>query len=163
MDCIEIYKLSDLKLRPIVAGLQSATQRSIYIYKHCVHKYLVLFVMKLIFFTSYILSSRIILYSQLMTSQVHTQIFHMILAFQQCDTEWKRYTIAGRFRTEFIIKDLRIILEENSLNFDGHTNRQTKGTAIGTKVAPSYENLVMAYLEEKMYDEIGDRFHQIFK
>ena len=40
---------------------------------------------------------------------------------------------------------------------------KSKGTAMGTKVAPSYANLVMAYLEEMMYDEEGNRFDQMFK
>ena len=74
-----------------------------------------------------------------------------------------RIMIAGRFRTDFIIEAIRIILEENTFNFDGETYRQTKGTAMGTKVAPSYANLVMAYLEEKMYEDVGNKFGQIFK
>ena len=31
---------------------------------------------------------------------------------------------------------------------------QTKGTAMGTKVAPTYATLVLGYLEEKLYDLI---------
>ena len=75
----------------------------------------------------------------------------------------ERYMIAGRCRTDFIIEALTIILEENTFNFDGDTYRQIKGTAMGTKVAPSFANWVMAYYEEKMYDEIGNRFDQMFK
>ena len=77
--------------------------------------------------------------------------------------EKERCMIAGRCRTDFIIEALTLILEENTFNFDGDTYRQIKGTAMGTKVAPSYANLVMAYLEEKMYDEVGNRFDQMFK
>ena len=71
--------------------------------------------------------------------------------------------IAGRFRTEFIIEALRIILEEKTFSFDGKTYRQIKSTDMGTKVAPSYVNLVMEYLEEQMYSAVGERFDQTFK
>ena len=39
-------------------------------------------------------------------------------------------------------------------HFDEKNFLQTKGTAMGTKMAPTYANLVLAYLEEIMYDEL---------
>lgn len=71
--------------------------------------------------------------------------------------------IDSRFKTEFIIKSLKIILKENTFNFDGKIHRQIKGTAMGTKVAPSYANLVMGYLEKIMYTKVCETFDQDFK
>ncbi|MCG7874810.1 MAG: GIY-YIG nuclease family protein [Candidatus Thiodiazotropha endolucinida] len=62
--------------------------------------------------------------------------------------------IADRFNKSFIIEALKIILENNIFSFNKDYFKQTKGTAMGTKVAPTYATLVLAFLEEKLYEKI---------
>ncbi|CAG2212297.1 RNF213 [Mytilus edulis] len=69
--------------------------------------------------------------------------------------EEKRDEIDSRFETNFILEATKIVLEENTFYFDGNKYRQIKGTAMGTKVAPTYANLVMGYLEQQMYRQIS--------
>ena len=49
----------------------------------------------------------------------------------------------------FIIDLLRIVLENNYFNFNGRHFHQIAGTAMGTKLAPSYANLFMSHFEDK--------------
>ncbi|CAG2254179.1 unnamed protein product [Mytilus edulis] len=76
--------------------------------------------------------------------------------------EEKRDEIDSRFETNFILEATKIVLEENTFYFDGNKYRQIKGTAMGTKVAPTYANLVMGYLEQQMYRQISVQFDQNF-
>ena len=46
-----------------------------------------------------------------------------------------------------------LILENNSLYFNDRYFLQTKGTVMGSKFAPIFATLVLAYLEEKMYEQ----------
>ena len=62
--------------------------------------------------------------------------------------------IHNRFSKEFILEGLSIILENNIFLFNGSFYNQRKGTAMGTKVAPTYATLVLGYLEELMYEKI---------
>ena len=48
-------------------------------------------------------------------------------------------------------RGLQIILENNNFSFNKSFYNQTKGTAMGTKVAPTYATLVLGFLEEKLY------------
>ena len=52
--------------------------------------------------------------------------------------------------TNSLIDLLRIVLTMNNFQFNGENFLQIGGTAMGTKVAPSYANLFMSNLEEKM-------------
>ena len=56
--------------------------------------------------------------------------------------------IDERFEKQFIIDAMEIILRNNTFIFDDILYLQICGTAMGTKVAPSYATLTMAYLEE---------------
>ena len=56
-----------------------------------------------------------------------------------------------RFDKDFIIKGLKIVLENNNFVFNNQYFNQSKGTAMGTKVAPTYASLVLGFLEEKLY------------
>ena len=42
--------------------------------------------------------------------------------------------------------------------FDNQIYKQKKGTAMGTKVAPRYTNLVMGYWETRLYKEVAVHF-----
>lgn len=63
--------------------------------------------------------------------------------------------LQDHFRKEFILEELRIILQNNTSAF-GKKNHylQVKGTAMGTKVAPTYVTLTLGYLEEKLLEQI---------
>ena len=62
--------------------------------------------------------------------------------------------IHKRFTKDFIIEGIKTILENNNFMFDGCTYNQVRGTAMGTKFAPTYATLVLAYLEEKLYTHL---------
>ena len=63
-----------------------------------------------------------------------------------------------RFSNEFIISSIKIILENNIFQFDGHFYKQLKGTAMGTKMAPIYATLTLGYLELKLSATIQNHF-----
>ena len=54
----------------------------------------------------------------------------------------------ARFPEEFILEGIELILNNNTLRFNGKHYRQTEGTAMGTKFAPVYAYLVIGYLED---------------
>ena len=62
-----------------------------------------------------------------------------------------------------MLHGIKFILENNSFCFKVIYFLQTKGTAIGTKFAPTYATLVLAYLEEKMYQESEKAFDSDFR
>ena len=68
-----------------------------------------------------------------------------------------------RFLKDFIIEALSFILENNTFQFNDEFFRQRKGTAMGTKVAPTYAALTIGFLEQKLYSKIAEEFGQIFK
>ena len=59
--------------------------------------------------------------------------------------------IHERFSKEFILESIKIILENNNFYFNDKMYTKVRGTAMGTKCAPTYATLVLAYLEEKLY------------
>ncbi len=59
---------------------------------------------------------------------------------------------------DFILKTLKIVLENNTFNFDKKTFLQARGTAMGTKCAPVYATLVKAFLETKLYDKFQELY-----
>ena len=50
-----------------------------------------------------------------------------------------------------LLEAIDIVLRNNTFHFNNEFFLQLKGTAMGTKMAPTYANLVMGYLEEKLY------------
>ena len=73
--------------------------------------------------------------------------------------------LPNRISKEFIINSIKLILENNSFCFNDIYFLQTKGTAMGTRpvFAPVYATLVLAYLEEKMYEKSEAEFNQTFR
>jgi hypothetical protein len=65
-----------------------------------------------------------------------------------------RDKVNKRFTNNFICDAIRIVLENNTFQFDNKHYLQINGTAMGTKMAPTYANLVLAYLEEKLYTKL---------
>ena len=47
------------------------------------------------------------------------------------------------FSNDFILKAMSVVLKENTFQFDNKNYKQIQGTAMGTKVAPTYATLVM--------------------
>ena len=70
--------------------------------------------------------------------------------------------IPNRFSKDFILEGIELILKNNSFYFDGTYYRQVKGTAMGTKFAPTYATLTIAYLEIKLYEKVKTEFGQEF-
>jgi hypothetical protein len=57
------------------------------------------------------------------------------------------------------LEGLNIILNNNLIQFNGQKYIQVKGVAMGTKMAPSYATLTLAFLEEKfLYPKIEKMF-----
>ena len=52
--------------------------------------------------------------------------------------------------TNYIKEMLRLILKENSFQFNGKNYLQIHGTAMGTKMAVAFANIFMAYIETEI-------------
>ena len=63
-----------------------------------------------------------------------------------------------RISKNFILAGIKFILENNYFCFNDTHFLQIKGTAMGTKFAPIYATLVLAYLEEKLYTRFEQEF-----
>jgi hypothetical protein len=61
----------------------------------------------------------------------------------------------GKYSSSFILDGCRLILENNTFEFDGINYMQTQGTAMGTKFAPAYATLTLGYLEEIVFEDIS--------
>lgn len=72
--------------------------------------------------------------------------------------EKHRDKIDERFTLDFILDSVKFILENNTFYFNGTNYIQIKGTAMGTKFAPTYATLVMGYLEQKLYQNIEEKY-----
>ena len=68
-----------------------------------------------------------------------------------------RSKISPRFGENFICEALGLILENNIFQFNDKHIIQIKGTAMGTEMALSYVNLVLAYLEEMLYNKLKEK------
>ena len=67
--------------------------------------------------------------------------------------------ILDRFSKTFILDSVKFILENNNFMFDEILYKQVKGTAMGTKFAPSYACLTVGFLEEtKLFPEILPKY-----
>ena len=67
-----------------------------------------------------------------------------------------------RFSKEFILEGLRIILKFNFFYFDGKYRKQIKGTAMGTTFAVVGSDLVIAFLEVKMFVKLPEIYPRDF-
>ena len=64
---------------------------------------------------------------------------------------------------DFVLEGIKLILKNNSFHFNDAYFLQTKATAMGSKFAPIYATLVLAYLEEKMYEQSEKEFDSEFR
>ena len=61
--------------------------------------------------------------------------------------------------TEDLVHLIELILTKNNFVFDGEHYLQIYGTAMGTRMAPSYANIFMGNLERKLLERVDDRPH----
>ena len=59
---------------------------------------------------------------------------------------------------DFIINSLKIVLEYNTLTSDTDYYIRVRGTAMGTKVAPTYATLVTGFIEIRLYEQIEEKY-----
>ena len=90
---------------------------------------------------------------------LYTNIPHD-LGVEAIDYWIKEYpeSISARFSRSFVIKGIKIILNNNTFFSNEKIFLQKKGTAMGIKMAPSYATLVLRYLERSMYQDARNRF-----
>ena len=65
------------------------------------------------------------------------------------------YTLTFDWIRKFIIESIEIILNDNSFQFNDINSIQTLGTAMRTKMTPTYATLTLAYFEENLYEMLG--------
>ena len=66
--------------------------------------------------------------------------------------------IVRNLPSDFICEALTIILQYNTFIFNQFNYIQIRGTAMGTKVAPTHVTLVVGYLENKLYNIIENKY-----
>ena len=71
-------------------------------------------------------------------------------------------TLHPRFNKE-LSQGIEIILNNNLFQFNNINYIQTLGRPMGTKMAPTYGTLTLAYLEENLYEIIGKKIRQQYK
>ena len=161
---IHIPKPKTLKFRPIVGGPNSATQRLSHLLDLILKplcERVPSFVRDDLDFLK-TLPTNIENESKLITFDVvnlYTNIPHDLgiqaIKFWLDNNE---SDIHSRFNSEFILNGLKLILEGNVFYFDSKHYIQKKGTAMGTKVAPTYATLVLGYLEHILYNKIEEKY-----
>ena len=72
------------------------------------------------------------------------------------------HSLHPRFNNIFIIEGIEIILN-NSFQFNKMKYIQTLGTGTGTKTRPTYATLTLAFLEENLYEIIGEKYSDDIK
>ena len=160
-DYILTRQPDDLKFRPIVAGCNCPTHRlSEFMDRilkpltHHIKSYIrdsIDFLNKLpekISENSYFVTFDV--------SSLYTSIPHL-LGLQAIEywLDKQQETLNNRFSKIFLLQAIEFILCNNTFHFDGDTYLQICGTATGTRVAPTYATLTMAFLEEtKLYPKI---------
>ena len=68
------------------------------------------------------------------------------------------HLLHGRFNKTLILEGIALIMKNSCFAFNDKYYCLNIGTATGTTVAPTYANLVMAYLETKMYKQVLEVF-----
>lgn len=163
----EYIKLSapeNLKFRPIVAGPLSPTHRlsnfiDIILKPLCQH--VPSFIRDDIDFLNY-LPQEVVPQTLLVSFDVvslYTSIPHELgLTAVEYWLDNHTNSLPRQFSKEFILESISLILKENTFNFNDNHYRQLQGTAMGTKMAPTYATLVMGYLEQILYEKYKEKF-----
>ena len=70
-------------------------------------------------------------------------------------------TLHPRFNKRFIIEGIKLILNNNSFQFNKVDYIQTLGTAMGAKMVSTYATLTLVYLEDNLYEIIRWKYDNI--
>ena len=89
----------------------------------------------------YLLIILIILGLKILAPDILPLSVHLTLAFYKNDTPIPTNSLRGL---------LRLILQENSFQFNGRNYIQTNGTAMGTKIAVAFANIFMSAVETEI-------------
>ncbi len=165
-DFIQCIDPADLKFRPIVAGPSCATHRLsnfIDILLRPYIKFVKSYVRDDIDFLTHLpetIKESSVFVSFDVTS-LYTNISHE-LGIRAISYWLNNYTSSetnhSRISKQFILDGLKLVLENNTFQFGRMHFRQISGTAMGTKMAPSYATLVLGYLELKLYSIFEEHF-----
>ena len=71
-----------------------------------------------------------------------------------CEEVWETRTVKDP-PTQILIKLLTLVLKCNNFEFNGKHYLQIQGTAMGTKMAPSYANIFMGRLEKQLLQSVS--------
>ncbi|KAJ8318533.1 hypothetical protein KUTeg_003624 [Tegillarca granosa] len=158
---ITILRPKDLKLRPIIAGPSCPKHwlsNFIDIILKPLSQYIPSYVRDDIDFLTHLpkhIDENAILVTFDVTSQ-YTNIPHDLgLNAIKYWIENHPGIIQNRFTLEFIL-DAVFILENNSFFFNSKYYLQIRGTAMGTKMAPTYATLVMGFLKQQLYRKLEE-------
>ncbi|CAG2184848.1 unnamed protein product [Mytilus edulis] len=166
---IELLTPNDLKFRPIVGGPNSVTQNlshfiDIVLKPLC--REVPSFIRDDLDFLNH-LPKTVNPNSELITFDIvslYTNIPHDLgITAVKYWLENTENVIENRLTKEFILASLKLILERNIFYFNGTYYHQKKGTAMGTKMAPSYATLVLGYLEQLLYEKMSHKFKRADK
>ena len=153
---LELKDPSDLKFRPIVAGPVCETHRLSNLIDLLLKpfiKHVKSYVRDDLDFLSHLPTSvnQNTLLVSFDVTNLYTSISHS-LGLEAIEFWLDKYPslIHRRFTKQFILEGIKTILENNNFLFDDQFYNQIRGTAMGTKFAPTYATLVLGYLEEKL-------------
>ena len=161
---IIINNITNIKIRPIVAGPSNLTHRL----SELIQKLLSPFLNKV---PSYIKDTKHFLNT--LPSQIppHTILatFDVVNLYTNIDHNYGIQAIQywlnvfpsllnSRFSPNFVLDSIHFILHHNNFIFNDTHYLQINGTAMGTKFAPTYANLVMGFLETDLYSKVSIQF-----
>ena len=86
-------------------------------------------------------------------TSLYTNIQHQD-GIQACEEVWEKRTVKDP-PTHILIKLLTLVLKCNNFEFNGKHYLQIQGTAMGTKMAPSYANIFMGRLEKQLLQSMS--------
>ena len=161
---IEIINPRDLKFRPIVAGPANPTHRISNLVDILLQPFMQItnsYVKDSTHFLN-LLPNHIEPDTQLATfdiTNLYSNIPHEL--GKEATQYWIRKhpeILNSRFNEKFILDSLDIILTNNTFQFNNKNYIQVLGTAMGAKMAPAYATLTLAFLEERLYKNIEDKY-----
>lgn len=156
---------TDLSSRPIVSNINSPTSRI----SHFLHKLLVPILSNTIgyvrdtFHFLELIRPKPFLSQHIFVSLDVVSLYTVIpheLGLEAIDYWFSKCSnLTRNVPSTFVLKLLQLILENNTFCYQNKFYKQIQGTAMGTKMAPVYANLVMSFLEVKLFHEAQSVFN----
>ena len=165
-DYIKLKPPADLKMRPTVAGPISPTHRlsnfvDLILKPLCQH--VPNFIRDSIDFLNKIptnINEKTLLVSFDVIS-LYTSIPHDLgLTAIEHWLDKHRESLPRPFPKAFILEAISIVLKENTFQFDDINYKQIQGTAMGTKMPPTYATLTMGFIETQLYERFKEKYGQ---